>query len=371
MKWEKSRLNDIVKLTKGKKHTEVEYPVGYRYLQIEDLHGTGINKYTNDQGVECITSDILIAWDGANAGKVGTGLQGMAGSTLARIRIISDRVSSRYLYWYLFSNFEVIKSKRTGATIPHVNGSELRSMEVPLPPLHIQEQIADTLDKADTLRKKDQELSKKYDELAKSIFYKMFGDPVKNERGWSVQQLEELVTLSGGGTPKTTNEEYYNGNIPWISPKDMKSIFISDSKDKITELAVRESSTKMIEPYSVLMVVRSGILKNTLPLAINTKPVALNQDMKSLRCREGLNPYYLLFQLKSLSRVILSSVRGTTADNISSDVIKKISLIVAPTDMQNHFERLVLHTYRQLELQIENTNKSNILSQQLQYTYFP
>jgi type I restriction enzyme S subunit len=193
MKWEKSKFDDIVKLTKGKKHTEVEDQAAYPYLQIEDLHGTGTNKYTNEQGVECNTNDILIAWDGANAGKVGTGLEGMAGSTLARIRVTSEIVSSRYLYWFLSSNFDVIKSKRTGATIPHVNGSELRSMEVPLPPLHIQEQIADTLDKADALRRKDQELLQKYDELAQSIFYDMFGDPVRNEKGWDVKNLEDII----------------------------------------------------------------------------------------------------------------------------------------------------------------------------------
>src|SRR5690606_17622850 len=72
--------------------------------------------------------------------------------------------------------------------------NKLKNLEIPLPPLPVQEKIAAILDKADALRRKDQELLKKYDELAQAIFIDMFGDPVKNEKGWEVKSIDQLVT---------------------------------------------------------------------------------------------------------------------------------------------------------------------------------
>src|SRR5690606_19284737 len=118
-----------------------------------------------------------------NAGKVGVGFQGVIGSTLAKLEIVTNKLSGKFLFWYLESMSNIIRSQRTGATIPHINGNALKNIEIPLPPLPVQEKIAAILDKADELRRKDQELQKKYDELAQAIFIDMFGDPVKNEKG--------------------------------------------------------------------------------------------------------------------------------------------------------------------------------------------
>src|SRR5690606_4394470 len=74
----------------------------------------------------------------------------------------------------------------------------INDLHIPLPPLPVQQRIADMLDKADALRRKDQELLKKYDELAQAIFIDMFGDPAKNEKGWEVKMLGEIAQLQGG-----------------------------------------------------------------------------------------------------------------------------------------------------------------------------
>jgi type I restriction enzyme, S subunit len=76
--------------------------------------------------------------------------------------------------------------------------------------------------------------------------------------------LGDLVTIVGGGTPTKTRTDYFQGDIPWVSPKDMKSWNILDSQDHITEEAVENSSTKLVERDAVLVVIRSGVLKHTL-----------------------------------------------------------------------------------------------------------
>ena len=146
--------------------------------------------------------------------------------------------------------------------------------------------------------------------------------------------LGALVEMIGGGTPSKLCSEFYEGHIPWVTPKDMKSWYIDDAQDHITEEAVASSSTKVVAPHSVLLVIRSGVLKHTLPVAINRVPVALNQDMKALRCRANLDPAFLARYLQHRAPVLLQTIRGTTADNISSDVIRNLDVPLLPMEKQ-------------------------------------
>ncbi len=110
----------------------------------------------------------------------------------------------------------------------------------------------------------------------------MFGDPVSNPIGWEKATLDDVCDkIYGGGTPSKAIPEYYIGDIPWVTPKDMKSEYIGNSLVHINEEAINNSSAKLIPTESVLMVIRSGILKHTLPVAINTRNVTVNQDMKA------------------------------------------------------------------------------------------
>ena len=81
----------------------------------------------------------------------------------------------------------------------------------------------------------------------------------------------------------------------WVSPKDMKSEAVNDSEDHITKEGLAGSATQLVQKGAVLVVVRSGILKHSIPVAVNTKAVALNQDMKAMVPRSGLTPHYLKY----------------------------------------------------------------------------
>lgn len=100
--------------------------------------------------------------------------------------------------------------------------------------------------------------------------------------GWKLMKLKDLGEWRGGGTPSKSVRTYWeNGNIMWVSPKDMKSRKIQETQDKITVEAVKNSSTKIVPKGSVLFVVRSGILRRTLPIAITTCEVTVNQDIQA------------------------------------------------------------------------------------------
>jgi type I restriction enzyme S subunit len=114
--------------------------------------------------------------------------------------------------------------------------------------------------------------------------------------------IGDLVTIYGGGTPTRSNPDYYGGNIPWVTPKDMKSWEISDSQITITQQGLEESATRLIPTSSVLLVIRSGVLKHSLPVAISRRPVAINQDMKALVSKGS---FYLTISHGSCKRVHL------------------------------------------------------------------
>ena len=99
---------------------------------------------------------------------------------------------------------------------------------------------------------------------------------------WTLPKLKSIASFSGGGTPSRENLAYWNGDIPWVSPKDMKTESIVGAEESITAEGLRSSASNLLPAGRVLIVVRSGILKHTIPVAINETAVALNQDMKAL-----------------------------------------------------------------------------------------
>jgi type I restriction enzyme S subunit len=154
---------------------------------------------------------------------------------------------------------------------------------------------------------------------------------------WDLQPLKYLCTFSGGGTPSKDNLSYWTeGNIPWVSPKDMKSFWINDSQDKITQAAVQGSSTNFVDAGSLLIVVRSGILQRTIPIAINTVPVTLNQDMKALSFISEMNVEFAAnFILGNIPALLLEwSKEGATVESIEHEYLSSSVLPVPPYDEQ-------------------------------------
>lgn len=137
--------------------------------------------------------------------------------------------------------------------------------------------------------------------------------------GWEKVPLSRAGRWVGGGTPSKANPRFWKGSIPWVSPKDMKVAVIRDAQDHISEDAVAQSSTNVVESGSVLVVFRSGILQHTLPIAVTARAVALNQDLKAVTPVNSLMPEYLAWALRAFEREILHtcSKTGTTVQSLN------------------------------------------------------
>jgi type I restriction enzyme S subunit len=142
---------------------------------------------------------------------------------------------------------------------------------------------------------------------------------IPKTRNWETITLSDIGTWRGGGTPSKSNDSFWtNGTIPWVSPKDMKTLRIDSAQDLITEEAVQKSSAKMIPAQSVAVVTRSGILERTLPVAIIEVEAAVNQDLKVVTPKEGIDPAFVAYYLRGYERDILRqcSKNGTTVASI-------------------------------------------------------
>lgn len=238
----------------------------------------------------------------------------------------------------------------TNTALPSMSQFDLANHGLPLPPKGEQTQIARFLDhetaKIDALIREQECLiellrEKRQAEISQAVTRGLDPDVPMKDSGvewlgevpahWEMVPLKYLCSFSGGGTPSKENLEYWNGDIPWVSPKDMKSFWVSDSIDKITELAVTESSTSLVKPNTLLMVVRSGILQRTIPVAINTVEVTLNQDMKALRfSMEGFEHYFaMLVKGFEPSWLLEWRKQGATVESIEQEYLAE-SLIPVP-----------------------------------------
>lgn len=141
-------------------------------------------------------------------------------------------IDSTFYKWLIlgeaFQN-ELFK-RSTGSTAKGIRSKELAKIKIPLPPLPIQRKIAEVLDAADRIRQRNKEVLAKYDQLAQSVFLEMFGDPVRNEKGWEVKKLSEVCSKITDGTHKTPS--YQESGVVFLSAKNVKNYELNDYSPK-------------------------------------------------------------------------------------------------------------------------------------------
>jgi restriction endonuclease S subunit len=161
---------------------------------------------------------------------------------------------------------------------------------------------------------------------------------------WTVVKLSDVATLSSGGTPSKANAAFWDGDIPWVSPKDMKVNHVRDAEDKITRAAISESAARIVGSNSVLAVVRSGILAHTFPVATLAREVSFNQDIKAITPKNGsLLPAFLFWMLKGQEAQILriGVKKGATVHSLSNGFLESLRFPLPPLDDQRRIVGLL------------------------------
>lgn len=154
---------------------------------------------------------------------------------------------------------------------------------------------------------------------------------------WPIKRLRHIARLVGGGTPSKGEAAFWSaGTVPWVSPKDMKSRVISETEDYITEDAVDGSATSFVPEGSPLMVVRSGILRHTLPVALAGRRLTLNQDMKAFRLAAEVDASFFVWWIEGQSSDLLLEWRqfGATVESIDTRAMMNGRIAVPDLDTQ-------------------------------------
>lgn len=173
---------------------------------------------------------------------------------------------------------------------------------------------------------------------------------------WETWRLADTGVWSGGGTPSSSNESFWDGDIPWVSPKDMKAHRITTSQDKITQSAVDNSAAKLIPAGSVLFVTRSGILAHSFPVATTTVTVTVNQDLKVITPVEVIDAEYLAWALRASERQILNTCtkHGTTVHSVEMSALKELKIPVGPHPEQRRIVAKIEELFSELDKGVEN-----------------
>ncbi len=295
------------------------------------------------------SQDVLVATVRPNLNGVALVADEYDGATASTgycvLRSNPKKLDSKYLYYWVQTGDFVkeMMAQATGANYPAVSDKIIKESKIPLPPLAEQKRIAAILDKADAIRRKRQQAIQLADEFLRAVFLDMFGDPVTNPKGWETERLENLVKVVSGGTPSKGNEIFWNGDFPWVSPKDMKSIKISDSIDRINQVVFEQTNLKKLPIGSVLIVVRGMILAHTVPIGITSAQVAINQDIKAFISLGRVLPEFLLWFLLSQHANLLSKVSNAAhgTKRLEMDDLLGLPVFVPTVELQDKFARVV------------------------------
>ncbi|MEG4202839.1 restriction endonuclease subunit S [Microcoleus sp. Pol7_A1] len=284
---------------------------------------------------------ILVAMYGATVGQTSIlGVEATTNQAICHILPNPQIAIPQFLWYVLRSKLSELLSRRFGGAQPNISQQIIKSTQISLPPLSEQRRIVEILDQADALRRMRVEADAKAERILSALFIKMFGDPAT----WTdanTKPLGSLVNIQSGGTPSKKNPDYWDGDIPWVSAKDMKQDIIFDSIDHISQKAIEETNIKYVEPGAILIVVRGMILAHTIPIALAATRLTINQDMKALypSCND-IDSTYLHAALKASSRKILSQVgtAGHGTRKFDTDELLNLPILISSPEQLKKFQ---------------------------------
>lgn len=192
--------------------------------------------------------------------------------------------------------------------------SLMSRIQVPLPPLEGQRRIVELLDAVEAKLRQISRIRQEARAEVQLLIARALAAIVGGHASRGTRPLGELVDVVGGGTPTRNIPAFWDGAIPWVTPKDMKALIISDAQQRITAEGLNASPAKLLPQNAVLVVVRGMILARFVPIALLSVPATINQDMKALIARPPLSSEFLLAWLIANERTLFDRVGKSTHD---------------------------------------------------------
>ena len=257
------------------------------------------------------------------------------------LRVNSGLANARYVYYYLRS----IQIKEAGYS-RHFKFLKEIAIPIPLkdgaPNFDAQIRIAHLLGKVEGLIDQRKQHLQQLDDLLKSAFLEMFGDPVRNEKGWDKPALTAFGKISTGNTPPRSESVNYDGDfIEWIKTDNITgdAVCVTPSTEHLSEIGARKART--VTSGALLVACIAGSVESIGRAALTDRKVSFNQQINAIQPGKDVNPLYL-YGLFKLSRSYIQShaTKGMKKILTKGD-FEKITMIKPPFEIQNRFSIIV------------------------------
>jgi len=314
---------------------------------------------------------LLIAEDGENLRTRNTPIAFLARGKFwvnnhAHIVRGNGKADTRFLMYALMS--ADISGYLTGSTMPKLTQGNLNRIPLLTPPLAEQRAIAHILGTLDDKIELNRKMSEALEAMARALFKSWFVDfdPVRAKmegrdpglpkeiadlfpsrmveselgeipEGWKVTPFAETVEILGGGTPKTSVAEYWDGDIPWFSVVDapeISNVWVVNTEKKVTRAGVENSSSRVLPVGTTIISARGTVGR----IALVGVPMAMNQSCYGLRGRTGARGYFTHFATGELISSLQQRAHGSVFDTITRDTLASISVVEPPAALVESFE---------------------------------
>lgn len=364
--WQLSLLCDLATIKKGTLASTAASGELVPYLGAESLGGKPPRIYAQSISAVIVEpNDVVMLWDGERSGLCGTGLEGVAGSTLARLRP-KPVVEPKFLYWALARKFDYIQGHRTGTGIPHVPKDLDRFLTLKLPTvLHEQRRIVAVLETVEDAIRSTERVIAKLDRMKQGLLHDLLVRgidengvrPVYDQRpdlysntsvgrvpkSWDVGLLDSVATRGSGHTPNKNVPSYWNGGIKWVSLADsdrLDNVFIYETDKEISELGIANSSAVKHTEGTVILSRDAGVGKS----AILGGMMAVSQHFMAWTCGPRLNNIYLYYWLQHAKPRFEAIAIGSTIKTIGLPYFRKLEIAVPPRPEQDGVASRMLDT---------------------------
>jgi type I restriction enzyme S subunit len=272
-------------------------------------------------------------------GKLGmTAVSCATNQAIAFLKCNRDLIEPRYAFFLLLHERNRFLRAGRGGTQQNISQEFLKAYEVELPDLAEQRRILECLEQADALRRAKRFALDRSTGFLSAVFRRQFGS---NLDSGPFKLLGEVARITGGGTPSRSRPDYFEGSIPWLTPKDMRSDYIWHTEEHITEGAIRDSATKLVPAESILVVVKSKVLMHRLPVAIAKVPLCHGQDIKSIQCSSLFHNEYVAFTLRAHERRLIEIARGANTEGLNLAMLEELPIPEVAYEEQLRFVSLV------------------------------
>lgn len=369
------RLGELVTIGKGRKPQQVssEAHAGYRRLiQIEDLRPGAVPRFcpASKDELGVVPDDLVIAWDGANAGTVSSGLCGVIGSTLAVLRPKAELVHTSYLTHFLRSRQRYLRSRCKGATVPHIDGAVLESLDVPLPSLSEQRRVADVLDRSEALLELRRASVDAIRSLPDSVFTTLFGDETRIQAQWPLAKLGDLLDFLTSGSRGWAAFYGDRGELFLRVQNVGRDELLLADVAFVKAPATAEAQRTRVRPGDVLLSITAD-LGRTAVIPPGFGPAYINQHLSILRTSR-LVPRFLAAYLASPAgqHQIAARNRHGVKAGLNFDDIRSLLIPVPPQELQCELVRRLDAVERLRQAVIESQRVLDELSASLRARAF-